>query len=1843
MSKKAPVNKTRKSKRRLKRSVRRSIAALLMITAIGVAAIPVPENFAEEVDPNPSPETPVTPSEEPAPAAYDYSVGEAKVNTETGATEYDITTKDKTCQNSVTNPSLNDDSVPAYKILEGGSGYPRLIWQFEFYKVYDAADNNEYGIISRYNSKHIQSTIEIEASIVTDYVRVEYSDYADWYANADADEAAGHPAGWKGHNDDTYTCTDPNLATSGVTFLKKYFSADFEAHAKAWDEWNKSEDKIADEEPKLTRRVGGDTDVPGASVATNALTEEQKREYYCENETVEIRKGDIRSLEGYTLVQVIDESDPKKEYGDDSTSGDKNDQYVYIPRRINMNEGDKRNDDANGYLAKGFTSINGIGDKVFQGVGNVTRLVTDEQYPLKYIGVSAFEGSYLQSIDIRNVKNISDRAFKNCTNLTEIEMGAENSVIGTEAFYGTYLREIKFGSQVTKIGPGAFAACPAMQKVDFSQVKRSVDIGKYAFYNTSSLSSVIFMASGTDTTQEDFEKPEAAATVSISSIGDGAFAAKPVSSAMTNFTFPSTIQRQISSGNAQGLGDCVLAGRSGLQRVTMPGEFGQLSDAVVPPNTFYFCFNLECVKFPDNGDNTCSGAEYDSDKLFASVNTDGFYVRGPKLARGGRNAAAPRKATWKAKTAVSDVVPYLYYEKGVKYYEVSNGTYLLCINDAGYLTSCSIAEDASFDPTKDNELVIPAKVGTTKVVGIIENCIWDPRLSENITKLTIEDDSISEVSASVFKDWKKLKSAYIGNSITKIGDEAFKGCDKLVDVTFNTPKDYNYASFTIGKDAFVTGSSQLTFHGDIVKGYAPFDWAMDKTNIINKDEVIDKTNEKAGTRVCYKSLAPTYLTVMYNPYTDLVTLLDYPKYDELSDLLAAAHSEEIEYYGCTREDKPYERMMEQKYYLQYGDRGNDIYEGYRRSFANLWQNAGDSRNPDELYSSEFYGPWINSTFCANDGSEGSWKTYITSAGESSKNVLIDWLFEPIVAYAADDDISTGMLPYFTKYPYSVTGGRNAYVPTTPEESSLILATEEILVPNGVGSIDVAGYYNNIDPATGKTDEATKYNSINISKYLQDSLDNDIKRMYFGSAADNKSDDVVPGLFSGYYNDGIGEDDPRGNDKVRRVVLESVQYLPDYAFDNCENLELVSIGGACSDIGSAPFRGCIALTNVNFNNNPKYDSANGIIYELNTPGAADSSLKIVECLAARGGSPADGDRAGVGDTIINSEKDPLITRVSAISEGAFEDCGHVVRVILSDSNNLHEVPERAFRNCKNLREVRLPDTVNSIKRDAFEKDTPLEVTIPGKEVFIATDAFDPKNKTVVIRTYKDTSAYEYADYYDMGIDIISDRWRVKFIDSDGTQIGDAIYVEDTYPVPPASVPADPEGKMGYEFAGWKGWNGKVSVEIGDAITADTDFVAQYNSQDGMANGKYIVEFYTVFGDKVGETLYIEPGSDIPQDKIPNPPVYDGYVFDQWIPATFTNIQKSTTYIAGYKNADGSNATNPGGNTSGNSTNNDGNGGNGGNGNGSNGSTISQLYPTSGTSTSSGAVGKYTVTVVNGSGSGTYDAGSTVIIAANTPASGKVFSKWTTESQGVTLASVSMSATTFVMPAANVTVTANYVDGIGANTVGGTVNNGNTLNRVPATVNNGNTTVSITKPGISNKDLATANVNGSTDNFVVKISETDEATQAVINALTNKYGNMDSILYYAMDISLYDSTGTVKINDTTGLSVDITIPIPDALTVFGGNNMAGAVVSNQLEDLSERFTTINGVPCISFTATHFSPYTIYVNTQNLSEGMLDVTPKTGDPIHPKWFLSLGLACLSIIMFMKKDKKPVKVKAA
>ena len=304
--------------------------------------------------------------------------------------------------------------------------------------------------------------------------------------------------------------------------------------------------------------------------------------------------------------------------------------------------------------------------------------------------------------------------------------------------------------------------------------------------------------------------------------------------------------------------------------------------------------------------------------------------------------------------------------------------------------------------------------------------------------------------------------------------------------------------------------------------------------------------------------------------------------------------------------------------------------------------------------------------------------------------------------------------------------------------------------------------------------------------------------------------------------------------------------------------------------------------------------------------------------------------------------------------------------------------------------------------------------------------------------------------------------------------------------------------------------------------------------------------------------------------------------------------------------------------------------------------------------------YNAIVENGAGSGSYEAGKVVTITAYAAPDGKVFDRWTTSNSDIGFSDPYNASTTFIMPTHDVKVTATYKTPSASSNNAGTNNNNNnsgnnnsgnsgsgSSNSASRSGGNGNTEVRITTEAIdnNNKNLGFAEVEGSTDNFVIKVTDSAEASAAVESALRDKYGaDFDHVKFVAFDISLYDSTGTQKVANADDLAVNITLPLPDDLVSYAGNNKVGVVVNGVLEDKRPTFTTIDGVPCIKFTGTHFSPYTIYVDTENVVRGVYDETPKTGDGVSPKWFLSAGMMSLSCVLFLWKDKKkPVKKAAA
>ncbi|MDD6627663.1 MAG: leucine-rich repeat protein [Lachnospiraceae bacterium] len=1842
MSKKTPIKKT---KRRLKRTVRRSLAAVLMITAIGVAAIPVPENAA---------------------------AGDADDTVDTVTAGYT-----ETVSNTIQYELPESEAVYSLDVYEGG-----LYWQ---YKIDKTAKK-----VLQYNSSYPATSLTLNDTVPLNFFYVKSSDY-ETFINKEYTMKVSD-----------YYDTDSKTKD----FFKTYFSDDTD-----YKEFMR----------KVSEYSGDESDAHGNDSITKHgydLSDKDSRIYYCNSELLledHILMPITNQISDSAVITQID-----KVYNPDASGNSiSGATLVYIPYFIGENKpaGFSATHDAKGYYLYQNTSsesiaatqkIAQIGDYAFARAGVLQSINLPDW--LQVIGTGAFLNCYnLNSVNIPFLEEISDGAFKNCVKLKTVnwwmtgddgKKSSGLSKIGKEAFYGSGVQESEEGSGVltfpvgiTEIGDAAFLGCGATN-VEFDSAKTiGVNINQYAFYDSTSLANVKFNDK------------------KINSFGDYCFAVGVSKNLMTEFAFPN-------SSFTTGKG--ILVNRTALTKITIPENVGNLKEGILDG-----CVNLSEAKF--------LGVDTTYDPhLFDDVTNEGFYVTGYATMNVAdktdnvSNASNPRRSTWEAdKTAAGQNIPYKFTLNGKDYFEVCSGNnYLESIevqNGKGTLTSCDLKDGYTVE---NGELVIPDKVGNTQITKIASGCFaGKDKITGTVSSLTI-GNYITDIEASAFNSWPVLEDVYIGKSIQNIGQEAFANCTSLTDITFATPDSYDTLQ-PIGTDAFATNSGKLTIHGDLVDDYAPFKYAVKLNNYVNSKGL---TGSADKYRILYQSRwdspSSKHMSVIYGEYDDgngYVTLVDYPLW---KDFYAEDGSVDL-----SEDLQKHNSDMEKQYYNSCGNYSypteEDAYLEKKVRFACEYYKNGESAYND----AELYGPWINPAFCSNYDKwlEDKWldkySLTLTDAGDS---IILDWLFTPMTVEAAGNPTA-----YFVKYPYNFFenykakgGDRNQITVEyldgwTLDEEAMIKAAEEIVIPTGVDSIDIKGYFD----ATKPSDTHIASNSDNYIRYFGENSENSRKKIFVYDVDTDSAglfrSSGIDDLYASEHSTLEEGDHKKGNDRIKKVDMSqsTVKYIPDYAFDDCQVLEEVSIPASCTTVGKLPFRGCTELVTLT-SDSENVPAKNGIIYQKKE----DASYELVECVLTKG-------RNGEGGTISPANDNPYISQVSSIGESAFEDCAYITYVDLSEidngasSNKLKAIPDRCFKNCDNLQKVFFPSSTNDFGSEAFANirddyyfgipsTVPrLEVTIKGKEVNISKDAFDPKRivrgsdklstiDMVTVWTYPDTAAERYVleqqkEGYDIrlgneGLDhkdheYLSEAIRVNFWDYNGNALCNTLYLadnidrinEEDVPTEVVTTVSTSNHRPGYKFTGWLGAGGQ---KLGEKITTDEiTYIAQYESDGTLVNGK--CEVYFVDGID-GRTLgvkgqgatevtqddgtkklvyYIEPGKSFSELKAENVEAPDpinheneGYKFLQWNAngktwATTDKITSNITIISLYEktNTSGSSTTTSNGTTtlsngttttSGKTTSTSSSSSNTSSSTSSSSSNTSSSSNSSNTSGSSSTTGTYTVTVENGDGSGTYAAGSTVIISAHTPAEGMVFQKWTTESNGVTLASVSLPATTFVMPANNVTVKANYVAGNGATAATtGTGNGGST------TGNNGNTVVDITKPGISNKDLATANVNGSTDNFVIKISETDEATRAVAAALTNKYGSLDNILYYAMDITLYDSTGTTKITDTSGLSIDITIPIPDALVAYGGNNMAGAVINgDQLEELNESFTTINGVPCVRFTATHFSPYTIYVDTGNLTEGMLDVTPKTGDPIHPKWFLSIGLACLSIILFLKKDKK-VKVKTA
>lgn len=177
-------------------------------------------------------------------------------------------------------------------------------------------------------------------------------------------------------------------------------------------------------------------------------------------------------------------------------------------------------------------------------------------------------------------------------------------------------------------------------------------------------------------------------------------------------------------------------------------------------------------------------------------------------------------------------------------------------------------------------------------------------------------------------------------------------------------------------------------------------------------------------------------------------------------------------------------------------------------------------------------------------------------------------------------------------------------------------------------------------------------------------------------------------------------------------------------------------------------------------------------------------------------------------------------------------------------------------------------------------------------------------------------------------------------------------------------------------------------------------------------------------------------------------------------------------------------------------------------------------------------------------------------------------------------------------------------------------------------------------------------GSEEDFILHIRESEDAVARISDAYGELYGGRTPSKLQAYEISLMDETDTVPIHKLGKQTATVELSVPDGIST-DQMHVVTLDEDGQLEAVNYEITESNGENKIRFTTSHFSPYGIYEydsfgGTGVVSNGKAiirggsrDNTPDTGDSIHPKWFLALGLAALACVFLFYKGqgKKPVR----
>lgn len=410
-------------------------------------------------------------------------------------------------------------------------------------------------------------------------------------------------------------------------------------------------------------------------------------------------------------------------------------------------------------------NTNRFADRAFKDCTGITDVYLKEGSSLESIGAYCFEGcTGVEKADLSNcvgLREIKEGAFKDCTSLTMLKFPETVTEIPASMCQGDTSLASADLSHITKIGDGAFYECRSLGSLD--TMTDVVSLGNQTFYGCQKLASVVLPESLESIGEECFENCTGLETIEMNGTVTGIsrycfYGCRK----LRTITFSEQQKQSLKVIGVQAFGDCIQMDKIDLSEMTALTQMGA--------EVFLNCGSLATVRLPES-------LKKIPDQCFAGCDALSILeVNGEEVPELGENI-------------FGEILPnYLHIW-------VKDG------EQDSYVTEWKDKIDANYgDGTMENAI---GKIDRTKEIvrGILYEITDEGRIvkeaSKDITGTYFLPEDTIRIDDDAFAGCTGLEEIGLPqNTTVSLGDRCFKGCTGLKEVgLFGNITDWGEETF----------------------------------------------------------------------------------------------------------------------------------------------------------------------------------------------------------------------------------------------------------------------------------------------------------------------------------------------------------------------------------------------------------------------------------------------------------------------------------------------------------------------------------------------------------------------------------------------------------------------------------------------------------------------------------------------------------------------------------------------------------------------------------------------------------------------------------------------------------------------------------------------------------------------------------------------------------------------------------------------------------------------------------------------------------------------------------------